>query len=94
MPPEYDSAWMYRVRYLIWVESLVNVGCKFRPDDLAPDVWDQLMALSMERSFLDRLIEERREKQHKEDVAINKARAATGHPPPGGTIFPHSKPFR
>lgn len=73
---------------------MINVGCHFGPDDLAADVWDGLMALAMERQFMDRLVEQRREKHREQEGEKNKARAATGIPPPGGTIFQHKRPFR
>ena len=57
-PPEHDTALFVRVRYLIWVESMINIGCHFGPDDLPMDVWDQLLALHYERAFVDRLVEQ------------------------------------
>jgi hypothetical protein len=83
-----------RVRYLVRLESMVNVGCKFGPNDLPADVWDQLVTLAMERAFVDRLVQKRHDRQGHENRAMGKARATTGVPPPGGTLFPTKKPFR
>lgn len=82
------------MKYLVRLESLINVGCKFRPDDLPPGVWDELIALALERAFVDKLVRQRQEKKSDQDREMSKARAATGLPQPGGTIFPTSKPFR
>jgi len=92
--PEHDTALFIRVRYLIWVESLITIGCHFGPNDLPADVWDQLLVLNIERSFVDRLVQQQGEKNRKEEGELNKARAVTGAPAPGGTLFSHSKPFR
>jgi hypothetical protein len=52
------------------------------------------MALAIERNLMDRLVQLRSQKQHEQDAEQSKARAATGTPPPGGTIFKHKRPFR
>lgn len=93
-PPEHDTALTIRVRYLVWVESLISIGCHFGPSDLPPMVWDQLLVMNIERGFVDRLVEKRRDKQQKEETDMNRARQATGVPAPGGNLFPQTKPFR
>lgn len=93
-PPRHDRTAMARVHYLMRLESLINVGCKFRPDDLPASVWDELIAMALERAFVDKLVDQQREKHRREDTAMSKARAATGTPPPGQTMFKTSKPFR
>lgn len=72
---------------------MINVGCKFGPNDLPAHVWDELIAMALERAFVDKLVERRRDKRHREESAINKARQQTGVPAPGQTIFEHSRPF-
>lgn len=85
---------MLRVRWLIRLESLINVGCKFGPNDLDPDTWDELIAMALERQFVDRLVAVRREKNQHQESKLRETRQATGVPQPGGTLFEHSKPFR
>jgi len=85
---------MGRIQFLLRIESLINVGCKFQPDDLPPRVWDELVAMALERQFVDRLVDKRRAKGRQQDRAIQQARTQTGLPPPGGTLFKHSKPFK
>jgi hypothetical protein len=85
---------MGRVQFLLRLESLIQIGCKYQPDDLPPRVWDELLAMALERQFVDRLVEHRRAKGRREEQAVNKARQATGLPPPGGTVFTPSKPFK
>jgi hypothetical protein len=93
-PPAHNRGLMKRVQFLLRIESLINVGCTFRPDDLPPRVWDELIAMALERQFVDRLVDRRRSNQRSQDQAVNAARRQTGLPPPGSTIFQHSKPFR
>lgn len=97
-PPEHDTTLLVRVRYLIWVESMINIGCHFGPDDLTAATWDQLFVLNIERSFVDRLVEHHRDKDRQQQDGLqdglNKARAHSGAPPPGGTMFSHSRPFK
>jgi hypothetical protein len=85
---------MGRIQFLLRIESLINVGCKYQPDDLPPRVWDELIAMALERQFVDRLVDQRRNKNRQQDRAINQARKQTGLPPPGGTLFKHSRPFK
>jgi hypothetical protein len=93
-PPAHDRALVVRIQYLVRIESLINVGCHFGPDDLPARVWDELIAMALERQFVDRLVDYRRDRQSSQETALNKARQQVGLPPPGGTIFTPSKPFR
>ena len=93
-PPEHDTALFPRVRYLIWTESMINIGCHYGPGDLTPETWDQLLTLNLERSFVDRLVQHRRDTKQEDEVNVGKARAQTGIPGPGGNIFTPSKPYR
>lgn len=93
-PPPHDRIGFLRVHFLIRVESLINVGCKFRPDDFPAHVWDELIALALERAFVDRLVDQQRRRSQEQEHQLSRARAATGVPPPGGTIFKTTHPFR
>jgi hypothetical protein len=93
-PPAHNKALMGRVQFLVRLESLINVGCKFGPNDLAPHVWDELLAMALERQFMESLVDHRRERARAQDSAVSKARQQTGLPQPGQTIFAHSRPFR
>lgn len=86
-PPPHDPALFVRVQYLIGVESLINVGCHFGPDDLPARVWDELIAMNIERSFMDRLVDHRRETKREVDHAVEKAHQVTGLPRAGESLF-------
>lgn len=92
--PPLDPELIPRLRYLAWVESMINVGCHFGPGDLEAATWDQLIALALERQFVEALLADRRESKGQQDAATDKARAEVGIPKPGGTLFKPSKPFR
>jgi hypothetical protein len=91
--PEYDPEMMVRVAYIMRVEAMVNVGCKYGPNDLDPSTWDHLLILASERAFVDRVVDARREKHKHSDAGMAKARQVTGAPAPGGTLFKPSHPF-
>lgn len=93
-PPEHDRRLMGRVQFLLRVESRINVGCKYQLDDLPMHVWDELVAMALERQYVDRIVDKRRSRRGQQDRALAQARKQTGLPPPGGTIFQHSKPFK
>ena len=93
-PPKHNRRLMARIQFLLRIESLINVGCKFQPDDLPMHVWDELIAMALERQFVDRIVDKRRSRHRQQDRALQQARKQTGLPPPGGTIFKHSKPFK
>lgn len=92
--PAYDRALLVRVSYLTRIESMVNVGCKFAPDDLDPSTWDQLIAVALERQFVEELLRKRREKKGETNTQQQAARRQAGVPAPGGTIFKPTKPFK
>lgn len=90
-PPVHDRVGFRWIQHLIRLESLINVGCHFGPDDLSPETWDGLIAMALERQFIDRLVEKRREQRKKFEDGLDKARAATGVPPPGQSLFSGKK---
>ena len=92
--PAYDPDLLPRLHYLMWVESMVNVGCHFGPNDLEASTWDQLIALAVERQFVEKILSDRRDKRGQQDVAADKARQQTGIPKPGATLFKPTKPFK
>lgn len=83
---------MPRVRHIVRLESMVNVGCKFGPNDLKPDQWRDLIVLAQERNWIDEKVQEHREKAREEQAKIDKAmaeaRKASGVPSPGQSLFP------
>lgn len=93
-PPPHNTTLLVRIQYLVRLESLINVGCKFGPDDLPARVWDELLAMALERQFVDTLVEWRRDRQRAQERSVSKARQQTGLPGPGQTIFEHSRPFK
>lgn len=90
-PPEHDRSAFRWIQHLVRLESLINVGCHFGPNDLSPETWDALIAMALERQFIDRLVEHRQKKRQEFDAQLDKARAATGVPPPGRTLFKGKK---
>lgn len=91
--PEYDAALIPRVVFLLRVEALINIGCKYGPGDLEAQTWDHLLILGSERAFVDRLVDGRRNKRQQSEAEMSKARQQTGVPAPGGTLFKTTKPF-
>jgi hypothetical protein len=90
-----------RMKYLIHIESLINVGCHFGPDDLPASVWEELIALAIERQWVQEKMREKKDRQDpdaallpKERAERDKARKMDNIPPPGGSIFPSRQPFR
>ena len=92
--PEYDPEMMVRVALLFRLEALINVGCKYGPNDLEPSTWDHLLILASERAFVDKVVDARRDKGRRSDAGMARARQVTNTPAPGSTIFPVTKPFR
>jgi hypothetical protein len=92
--PEYDQLLLSRVAFLFRVEGMINIGCKYGPNDLAPDVWDHLLVLGSERAFVDRVVDGRRDKHRQDDQQLQKARSQTGTPAPGGTLFRPTRGFK
>lgn len=88
-PEAVESA---RVRHLVHIESMVNVGCKFGPNDLDPATWEELIWLAMERGRMDRLVNAAKDrnrdagaKDPKEEDALRKARELGGAGSAGAT---------
>jgi hypothetical protein len=73
---------------------MINVGCKYGPNDLEPSTWDHLIVLASERAFVDRILDRRRDRNKRDEAGVNRARQQGGLPLPGQTIFPTSKPFK
>ena len=92
--PEYDPALVNRVALLFRIEALISVGLKYGPDDLQASTWDHLIMLSAERAFVDRILDARRDKHRQNDQMMQKARAVTGAPAPGGTLFRPTRGFK
>jgi hypothetical protein len=78
------------------VESMINVGCKFGPNDLAPDAWDHLILLAQERQWIRKKVDDQKKKTKagpeaglttEGKAAIQKQRRELGIPPPGQSIF-------
>lgn len=92
--PEPDPELFTRVAFLFRIEAMISVGCKYGPNDLTPDVWDHLIILSSERAFADRILDGRRDKHRQDDQQMQKARAQTGMPAPGGTLFKPTRAFK
>lgn len=88
-PPDPDS--YRRVRHIVQLESMVNVGCKFQVGDLSPAQWSNLIDLAKERAWMDDHVRGVQEKVRELDRALNKAitdvRSEVGIPPPGQSIF-------
>ena len=89
-----ELAVMTRIRHLSRLEAMINVGCKFGPNDLAPEQWSELIIMAEERNWMDRRIDRFRERKRKGDreveSALSKGRKELNIPPPGQAIF--SKP--
>lgn len=92
--PEPDTA--PRVSFLVKTEAMVNVGCKFGPNDLSYRVWEELIILAQERSRMENAVREQRESAaHVDREAQQKAdeaRRADKIPAPGISIFPGNSP--
>ncbi len=89
-----EIAVMLRIRHLSRLEAMINVGCKFGPNDLAPEQWTELIMMAEERNWMDKRIDQFRERRRKGqreiDEAMSKGRKELSIPAPGGAIF--SKP--
>jgi hypothetical protein len=88
---EPDSHLLPRIRHLVRLESMINVGCKFRPDDLTWEQWEELSVLSQERAWMDEKVREYdadlREKKSEVQQKIHEHRKKAGLPAPGKSIF-------
>lgn len=85
-----------RISFLVRLESMANVGCKWQVNDLSFDVWTELIILATERQRLDRLIREQqeasREAEREANTKADEARQMDKIPPPGASLFPGNAP--
>lgn len=92
LPDEIDGPFLTRFRHIVRLESMINVGCKFGPDDLDFGQWDDLITLAIERQWMDRQVDEQRDRirdaAKKAEAALTEARKESGVPPPGQSLFP------
>jgi len=95
-PPEVAA--IPRISLLVRIESMVNVGCKFGPNDLSPELWDGLVLLAVERQRMERLIRKQQDTARERERgspeaqhAVNAMRKADHIPPPGESLFGKSK---
>lgn len=94
--PELDIDVLPRIKYLLRIEGMVNVGCNFGPDDLSPETWDELIVLHRERNKVRDQIAEQRKRANEEhpnlgpeaQKLIAEQRRELGIPPPGVPILP------
>jgi hypothetical protein len=76
---------------------MINVGCKFGPDDLSPDTWDGLILIARERQKISNKIDDARRRKEPEQLPkeaqkkVDTLRKETGIPPPGQSIFAQKK---
>lgn len=101
--PPLDDSYLRRMKHLIRLESMINVGCKFGPNDLLPDDWDGLIVLAQERQWMHTKLDEARDKRDKKgkdhpvdseaQKKIDEQRKELGIPAPGQSIFPRSRPM-
>lgn len=84
------------INHLSRIQSMINVGCKFGPDDLEPQVWDGLIAIAMEKKWIQDRIDAKTKGPLPQDSQqkVVEARAKDKIPQPGGTIFPQSRPLK
>ncbi len=73
---EADGTHLPRLRMLSRLEAMVNVGCRFSPNDLAIDVWRDLILLAQERQWIDEVVREKGEAVAKEQAQRDKDAAA------------------
>ncbi len=92
-PVEFDPspAAIPRVKFIAWLEGLLNAGCKLDPNDLPLNAWEGLAALKAERNRFERILmdsrQDNREQERSMAKAQNDARKLDGIPPPGASIF-------
>jgi hypothetical protein len=93
-----DPAFQKRFAFLVRLENMKEVGCRFTLDDFNASTWDELIVLAQERAFMDSVIATaRHEKDAQRDrhesytpsaqAEVNAARAQLGVPPPGQSLF-------
>jgi len=71
---------------------MINVGCKFGPNDLSAETWRELVWFEQEKQWLDDKLSKHRETLAKKTVAekqaIDRQRQELGISPPGQSLFP------
>ena len=94
---EIPATWaIRRLVFLTRLESMVNVGCKFAPNDLDPRTWSELVMLALERQRMEDLLRKgrdtKRDKPSPEaEAAFRASRKELGMPEGGGSLFPQSR---
>lgn len=78
--------------FLVKLESMIAVGCKFGPDDLPMRAWEELIWLRLERDRLDEIIRNRKDGKVDDlppalQQQRNEVRKMDGIPPPGQSLF-------
>jgi len=92
--PEFDTLLITRLKLVVRWESLVNVGCKFGPNDLSPRQWNDLIMLAQERQYVDEQIRRLRDGGKGSSklpgdatVRLVEGRKKAGIPGPGQSLF-------
>jgi len=92
---------MVRLSFLTRLSSMVNVGCKFAPNDLDPRTWSELIMVALERQRIDDIIRKGQDRKRDKDKpppeaekALRESRKALGLPEGGTSLFPQTKPMR
>lgn len=99
---EVPASWaMRRITFLTRIESMVNVGCKFAPNDLDPRTWSELIMMALERQRMDDLLRKGKDAQSRKDkptpeaeAALRVSRKELGMPETGTSLFPQTRPMR
>lgn len=91
IPDTFDARFIPRVKHITRLESLINIGCKFGPNDLEPDQWRDLVILATERQWIQQRVQEFRDTLRGQDANVADAqkavRQAAGLPAPGQSLF-------
>jgi len=92
--PNTTDAGIKRANYFFRIESMINVGCKFAPDDLSPDTWDGLIMIARERQRIMNLVDDQRRKGDENEKLppeqqkrVAEVRKEMKIPPPGKSVF-------
>jgi len=98
-----DQMAVKRLRFLLRIQSMVNVGCTFGPNDLDPRTWSELIMLALEQQRMQDLLREGRDRKNaekrpalsapEEQAALRTNRKELGVPE-GGRLFPATQPMR
>lgn len=92
--PPADPVFYRRLGYLTKLESLVNVGCAFGPNDLDPRTWNELIMFAMERQRMDEKVRKAQDRKAdrgkappEQETAFRAARKELGVPEAGASLF-------